>query len=69
MNDDLIETLDNELTEEELEGDIPRAQNFEPDPQLSDCTPTTFDYSRSGYDRGHCFIIIFAVFKRVLTIK
>lgn len=42
-----------ELTEEELEGDIPRAQNFEPDPQLSDCTPTTFDYSRSGYDRGH----------------
>lgn len=42
-----------ELTEEELQGDIPRAQNFEPDPQLSDCTPTTFDYSRSGYDRGH----------------
>jgi endonuclease G len=42
-----------ELTEEELVGDIPRAQNFEPDPQLSDCTPTTFDYSRSGYDRGH----------------
>jgi endonuclease G len=42
-----------ELTEEELQGDIPRSQNFEPDPQLSDCTPTTFDYSHSGYDRGH----------------
>lgn len=42
-----------ELTEEELQGDIPRAQNFQPDPQLSDCTPSTFDYSRSGYDRGH----------------
>ena len=42
-----------ELTEEELQGDVPRAQNFQPDPQLSDCTPSTFDYSRSGYDRGH----------------
>lgn len=42
-----------ELTEEELEGGVPRAQNFQPDPQLSDCTPSTFDYSRSGYDRGH----------------
>lgn len=42
-----------ELTEEELTGDVPRSQNFQPDPQLSDCTPNSYEYSHSGYDRGH----------------
>lgn len=42
-----------ELTAEELLGDVPRAKNFIPDPALIDYCPTTYEYSNSGYDRGH----------------
>lgn len=42
-----------ELTAEELQGDVPRAKNFIPDPAFIDQCPTTYEYSNSGFDRGH----------------
>lgn len=43
-----------ELTKEEVEGVIPRGNNFIPDPKVSEnITATTYDYKNSGWDRGH----------------
>lgn len=41
-----------ELTATETEGDIPRANNFVNDTDVTGC-PDPWDYSYSGYDRGH----------------
>ena len=43
-----------ELTAEEAEGAVPRADDFLPDPQVPEAyRVTTADYRGSGYDRGH----------------
>lgn len=43
-----------ELTAEEAEGEVPRADDFLPDPQVAEAYQvTTADYRGSGYDRGH----------------
>lgn len=43
-----------ELTADEAEGDVPRADDFLPDPQVPEPhRVTTEDYKGSGYDRGH----------------
>lgn len=42
-----------ELTSEELVGDQPRATDFTPDPAFGNDSPTTHDYTESGFDRGH----------------
>lgn len=41
-----------ELLDEEAYGDLERSNNFWTDPEIEGC-PSTYDYSRSGYDRGH----------------
>lgn len=41
-----------ELLPEETEGQISRSDKFWQDPEIDGC-PTTADYVRSGYDRGH----------------
>lgn len=41
-----------ELTAAETEGDFPRANNFDSDADADGC-PEPWDYSYSGYDRGH----------------
>lgn len=41
-----------ELTREEMQGDVPRSNDFHPDPDVEG-SPTLADYRRSGYDRGH----------------
>lgn len=41
-----------ELTGEETEGSISRSNKFYNDPDVAGC-PETYDYSYSGYDRGH----------------
>ncbi len=41
-----------ELTATETAGDHPRANNFTSDPDVDGC-PDPWDYSYSGYDRGH----------------
>ena len=41
-----------ELTAEEASGEEPRSNKFYNDPQVEGC-PETYDYSYSGYDRGH----------------
>lgn len=41
-----------ELTGEEAEGTEPRAQNFQADDRINGCADP-WDYSYSGYDRGH----------------
>ncbi len=41
------------LTSEELQGDIPRAKKFYPDPDVEGVAVVTSDYTHSGYDRGH----------------
>lgn len=41
-----------ELLGTETEGDVPRYDKFAQDPDVVGC-PTTDDYRRSGYDRGH----------------
>lgn len=41
-----------ELLDEETEGEKGRSNNFWTDSEIEGC-PTTKDYSRSGYDRGH----------------
>lgn len=42
-----------EITKEESLGTLPRADHFYPDPQVRGICPETYDYSNSGYDRGH----------------
>lgn len=43
-----------ELTDWEVEGDVPRYDRFKPDPMVpQNVTATTNDYKYSGYDRGH----------------
>lgn len=42
-----------ELTAEEVDGDVPRGDDFVPDPLAKGNTATTNDYKHSGYDRGH----------------
>jgi endonuclease G len=43
-----------ELTKEEVEGTVPRYDAFLPDPEVSyENSATTYDYSNSGWDRGH----------------
>ena len=41
------------LTDTELLGDIPRAKNFNPDPEVLGEAVVTRDYTHSGFDRGH----------------
>lgn len=41
-----------ELTADETAGEEPRAKSFYNDPTVEGC-PETYDYSYSGYDRGH----------------
>ena len=42
-----------ELTSDELCGDIKRTNNFAPDPLVHGDPIVTYDYTHSGYDRGH----------------
>ncbi len=43
-----------ELTDREVEGEVPRYDRFKPDPMVPQhATATTEDYKYSGYDRGH----------------
>lgn len=43
-----------ELTDWEVEGQVPRYDKFKPDPMVpQNVTATTNDYKYSGYDRGH----------------
>ena len=42
-----------ELTGEETTGDVGRNSQFIPDPMVEGRSATSYDYSRSGYDRGH----------------
>ena len=42
-----------ELTDLEATGDLPRTNNFAPDPLVHGDPVVTYDYSHSGYDRGH----------------
>lgn len=42
-----------ELTREEAYGATRRAEQFVPDPSVRGRSATTYDYSYSGYDRGH----------------
>lgn len=41
-----------ELTADETHGDVPRLNKFMNDPEVDGCAET-WDYSYSGYDRGH----------------
>lgn len=41
-----------ELTADETTGDVSRSNTFYNDPEIDGC-PDTWDYSYSGYDRGH----------------
>ncbi|WP_424951984.1 DNA/RNA non-specific endonuclease [Deinococcus sp.] len=42
------------LTSQELRGNVPRTDNFQPDPELSSGQRAELsDYQASGYDRGH----------------
>lgn len=42
-----------ELTRDEANGTLTRSTQFTPDPTVQGNTALTYDYSRSGYDRGH----------------
>jgi endonuclease G, mitochondrial len=42
-----------ELTLEEVDGELPRLDNFRRDAELGDDSPGAGTYSGSGYDRGH----------------
>ena len=42
-----------ELTAQEVSGTEPRGDDFVPDPQVIGRQATTYDYKRSGWDRGH----------------
>lgn len=41
------------LTDIEAQGEVPRAKDFLPDPQVHGAKAYTSDYKNSGYDRGH----------------
>lgn len=41
-----------ELTRDEVNGTVPRAKGFKSDSRVKGC-PEPWDYSNSGYDRGH----------------
>ena len=42
-----------ELTREETQGNEERTNDFQPDPEVIGAKVVTYDYSGSGYDRGH----------------
>ena len=42
-----------ELTAEKIQGEVPRGDDFVPDPKVKGRTAITNDYKHSGYDRGH----------------
>ena len=42
-----------ELTREETTGSVGRSQQFVADPDVKGKSASTYDYSKSGYDRGH----------------
>ena len=42
-----------ELTNTEVNGTYPRRGSFCPDPKVKGRTAVTYDYTNSGYDRGH----------------
>ncbi len=42
-----------ELTKEETKGNEERTNEFQPDPDVIGAQVVTYDYSHSGYDRGH----------------
>ena len=42
-----------ELTKEETRGNQERTNDFQPDPDVMGAKVVTYDYSGSGYDRGH----------------
>lgn len=42
-----------ELSPNEVNGTFPRRGSFGPDPDVKGRTATTYDYSNSGWDRGH----------------
>ena len=42
-----------ELTKEETRGNEERTNEFQPDPDVMGAKVVTYDYSHSGYDRGH----------------
>lgn len=42
-----------ELTDFEASGELPRSNNFAPDPLVHGDPVVTYDYKNSGYDRGH----------------
>lgn len=42
-----------ELTKEETRGSAERSNEFSPDPDIKGVKVETYDYSHSGYDRGH----------------
>ena len=42
-----------ELTKEETRGNEERTNEFQPDPDVIGAKVLTYDYSHSGYDRGH----------------
>ena len=42
-----------ELTSTEVEGTVPRMDDFRPDEKIKSGTATVIDYKGSGYDRGH----------------
>ena len=42
-----------ELTKEETRGNEERTNEFQPDPEVIGAKVVTYDYSGSGYDRGH----------------
>lgn len=42
-----------ELTSEELYGNVERSNHFTPDPLVHGDPIVTYDYTHSGYDRGH----------------
>jgi len=42
-----------ELTKEETRGNQERTNEFQPDPDVMGAKVVTYDYSGSGYDRGH----------------
>ena len=42
-----------ELTDDETRGELERSNDFLPDPQVKGDPVITYDYSHSGFDRGH----------------
>ena len=42
-----------ELTADEAQGEVPRYNKFQPDPEVRGAKAYPTDYTNSGYDRGH----------------